>query len=77
MADKENGADTPQHPQVTGAVINIILHPGGRLQVNGPVHDKLLCFGMLEAAKQAIIESHVPVAESLPHFLTPREPKVQ
>jgi hypothetical protein len=32
----------------------IELAPGGRINVSGPLHDKMLCYGMLESAKDSI-----------------------
>ena len=32
-------------------VINVV---NGQIQVTGPIHDKVLCYGLLEAAKDAI-----------------------
>lgn len=32
----------------------IITFSNGRVDVNGPLHDKILCYGMLEFAKQLI-----------------------
>ena len=36
-------------PQIT-----ITLTELGQISVNGPLHDKILCFGMLEMAKEAV-----------------------
>ena len=34
----------------------IEMHPGGGVAVNGPIHNKILCFGMLKAAEFAIAQ---------------------
>lgn len=34
----------------------ISLEPNGQVTVNGPIANKLLCYGLLEAAKDAIKE---------------------
>lgn len=34
----------------------IELEPNGQVVVNGPIQNKLLCYGLLEAAKDAIKE---------------------
>jgi len=40
--------------QVKGAELVIRQLPNGQIQVSGPIQDKLLCYGMLECAKDAI-----------------------
>lgn len=32
----------------------IEMEPNGQISVNGPVHNKALCYGLLESAKDAI-----------------------
>jgi ArsR family metal-binding transcriptional regulator len=39
--------------------IIITITPDGSINVTGPIHDKTLCYGLLEAAKDAIREHHV------------------
>lgn len=34
--------------------LKIILQDDGQLMVGGPIEDKVLCYGLLEAAKDAI-----------------------
>lgn len=34
--------------------LTLTLHDDGQLQLDGPLHDKILCFGLLEVAKDAI-----------------------
>lgn len=34
--------------------IKIMLTQDGQVQVSGPLHDKILCLGLLEMAKQTI-----------------------
>lgn len=38
--------------------LTIEMLPGGRLNVSGPIENKILCFGLLETAKD-IIRDHV------------------
>jgi hypothetical protein len=38
--------------------MTITISEQGQLNVNGPIHDKLLCFGLLELAKEAVPEHH-------------------
>lgn len=55
--------------------LTISVNTNGSVRVEGPVHEKILCYGMLEAAKDAIKEHHdaivngsriVPAAGPLP-----------
>jgi hypothetical protein len=39
-------------------VLTIILNEAGELGVNGPIDNKMLSYGMLEVAKEAIAEHH-------------------
>lgn len=45
--------------------------PGGEIKVTGPIGDKVLCFGMLEAAKD-VVRTHVdkigasPIVQATP-----------
>jgi hypothetical protein len=34
--------------------LEIVLEDDGRLQVSGPIQDKILCYGMLELAKTVV-----------------------
>lgn len=34
----------------------VLVEGGGGVSVTGPIHNKILCYGMLEAAKEAIME---------------------
>jgi hypothetical protein len=40
-------------------VISIALMDNGTVSVSGPLHDKILCFGMLEIAKQVVATAKV------------------
>lgn len=40
----------------------ITINPDGSVSVNGPINDKVICYGMLEAAKDAIREHHARLA---------------
>ncbi len=55
--------------------LTIILHPDGRVSVEGPIKDKILCYGMLEMARQAvheykiagkIVAPKIPLVPSIP-----------
>jgi hypothetical protein len=39
---------------VNDIVLTITLHPDGRVDATGPLDNKIICFGMLEVAKQVI-----------------------
>lgn len=58
-------------PKIT---INIHLMPDGTVQVNGPITDRILCYEMLEAARDAIHDYKVPdgpqiaLASAMPPF---------
>lgn len=38
-----------------GLQLVVAVDDTGQLNVNGPLHDKILCLGLLEAAKQAVL----------------------
>jgi len=38
------------------AVMTITIEDNGAISVNGPIHDKILAYGMLESAKDAVRE---------------------
>ena len=52
------------------AQLIITLSPDGQIQVNGPIDNKLLCYGMLDSAKDAIRDrlaqqtSEIEIADS-------------
>ena len=41
-------------PAPAGPQLVIVLEPGGRVTVAGPIHDRALCYAMLELARDAI-----------------------
>lgn len=45
--------------------ILITLHPDGRIDVAGPVQDKLFCYGLIECAKD-VIRDYKPAAIVVP-----------
>jgi hypothetical protein len=57
---------------VQEVVLTIKLLPDGSININGPIADKVLCYGMLEAAKDAVREyvaasrSRIIPAKTLP-----------
>ena len=48
---------------MTAPQLVITLQPNGHIQVQGPLDNKLACYGMLEMAKEAISAHHRKVAE--------------
>jgi hypothetical protein len=54
------------------AKIEIILNANGSLTVNGPLQDKILCWGMLHAAENEVAkynpEAQSPIMLPLPIF---------
>ena len=43
------------------AQLIISLHSNGSITVSGPIENKILCYGLLEVAKD-VIRDHVPAA---------------
>jgi hypothetical protein len=65
MSDSENGAPQKENGRANGngaarprleLVIRVM--PDGRINVSGPIHDKMTCYAMLEGARDAI-KDHV------------------
>lgn len=47
----------PQVPMSNGIEISIVFDPNtGRVLVNGPINEKILCLGIMEMAKRAIMD---------------------
>jgi hypothetical protein len=42
--------------------LELIAFPDGRLRVNGPLHDKKLCYDMLDAAREIVRQFDVSKA---------------
>ena len=59
MVDDSNGnIPAPLTPQVK-AVLTITMFDDGSISVNGPIGDKVLSYGLLESARDAIFEKHL------------------
>lgn len=43
----------------------IQIDDAGRCNVNGPIENKILCYGILDVAKEAVAEYHRKKAENL------------
>lgn len=45
-------------PGIEGIVLELVLHPNGNVSITGPIQNKVLCYGILEAARDAVLEWH-------------------
>lgn len=45
--------------------LTITLNERGQINVQGPIQNKLMCYGLLELAKDAIAEFHVQQAQKV------------
>lgn len=52
--------------QPTGIQLVITLTPEGQVQVAGPLNDRVLCYGLLESARDAIREYRPPSPVEVP-----------
>lgn len=43
--------------------ITIRLHPNGNVEINAPVENKILCYGLLETAKKVIADYVPPIIQ--------------
>ena len=63
MAIKDgNGVPTPPAPPMVTLTIQWV-GPGHPVQVNGPINDKMLCYALLELARDAIREYNDALAQ--------------
>lgn len=48
--------------------LTITLSPDGQLNVNGPLHNRIICLGMLEMAKAVVVnfKEHSAIAQVRP-----------
>lgn len=51
--------DDAQRPGMAIRLV-ITVDDSGQMRLDGPIHDKLICYGVLEAAKMAIREFQQP-----------------
>lgn len=52
-------------------VLTITLNPDGHLSFTGPTHDPILCYGLLELAKDGLRRLHAPRIVRPPGTLPP------
>lgn len=61
IEEEKLASDSGKPDKPDGIVrLTIELHPDNSVRVSGPITDKLLCFGMLEVAKQVIANARPP-----------------
>lgn len=53
-AKPKDASDASQEPKLPELTIRV--NPNGSVTVHGPINDKILAYGMLEAARDAIFE---------------------
>jgi len=53
--------------------LTIKLSADGKVTVSGPIHEKLVCYGLLEAAKDAIREFGAQSSSIVPATQMPKE----
>jgi hypothetical protein len=56
------------------AQLIITLTDQGQIEVNGPLSDKILCYGMLKFAEN-VIQSYEPPKIAIPNFIPPKNLK--
>ena len=66
------GGSGPPKGEDGHIVLTITLGPGGQINVNGPIHDKMMCYAMLEFAKD-LIRDYKPSAITVPRLVVPEE----
>ena len=62
---------TPQVP--IQAQITVTLFANGQVGVNGPLENKIVCYGLLEAARDAIkdyVPPEIPIVQPVNGFLS-------
>lgn len=56
---------TPEtEPSTQSVILTIIMNPDGTIRVDGPINNKVLSYGMLDLAKDAIFEHHMKLIQS-------------
>ncbi len=61
------GGVEEQQPSIQ---IIISMFPNGQINVNGPIHDKILCYGLLEIARD-IVKDYKPQQVIVPQIVLP------
>lgn len=56
------------------AQIIITLTEQGKVDVNGPLQDKVFCYGLLEIARQ-VVQNYQPPKLVVPSFIPPKDLK--
>ena len=76
---ENGGTPAPADPNAPVFQITIQLFQDGRIGLNGPMHDSVLCYGLLESAKDALrayqaqqqAVAHVEAARRAPNLVLP------
>lgn len=55
-------------------VFTITLQPDGRVDINGPLENKVICFGLLTIAQHLVHEYRKPGAIQVPRLVNPGLP---
>ena len=54
----DNGGSSIPEPPSIRTLIQIQLNTDGAISINGPINDKVLFLGLLEVAKDRVLEHH-------------------
>lgn len=69
-----NNGDKPKNvlPELPQGGIQLIITmlPGGQINLNGPLHDKILCYGLLQVARD-IVRDFKPQQVVVPTLVLP------
>lgn len=62
LSTMPSGTEPDQKPEqidhLRSIVLSITLNNDGSINVQGPIHDRIVCYGLLEMAKDAIRDRH-------------------
>ena len=59
FAEQVTGGGPPTTPEGRSITMTITLHPNNQLEVNGPLGNKVLAYGLLGAAAQQLDQMYV------------------
>lgn len=59
MSDSNEPIQSEESQEPKPIVLIIQVSPDGKIQINGPIANKLLCYSMLEGARDAVHEYHM------------------
>jgi len=61
-------------PGAEGLTFTIIVAPNGEINIHGPLHDKVLCYGLLEIARD-LVKDFKPQQVVVPKLVLPTNMK--